>query len=317
MSNWKSSPAHLLLLAEFLTPRDPEDVCRTKKWQAVFGENLRQTIRLFGRERLVIRCSLEEHLNYAFGTPTLQGMSKARRLPVSDSRPEMIARLVFNDREGMKQAVARVFVLRCSEQGLTVVEHFLDEERRARTGAESQVVDALRKGKLEDACRLVAAFEARQVFPRDSEVGWEHYVPDTDLAMLEMIASSRPRVFSRLGGGQRDPLRIAASMTYLWGTNKADEWLPRGFRSGLPVNNESAVRMLVSHAVYRTDIARYRRAGVDVVRIYHVGDELVCSACRELATATYPIEHIPELPYEKCACQFGCRCFVKPTGGGR
>jgi hypothetical protein len=313
MSNWKNSPAHLLLLAEFLQPRDPEDVCRVKKWQTVFGENLRQTIRFFGQERLVIRCSLEEHLNYAFGTPALQALLKERRLPVAGSRSEMIGRLVFNDREGMKQAVAKVFVLRCSEQSRAIIEHFLDEERRARARIESQVAEALKKGKLEEACRMAAAFEASQVFPRDSEVDWEHYVPDQDLVVLRTIAGSRPKVFSRLGGKQQSQLRIAASMMYLWKVNKADEWLPGGFRSGLSVDNGSAVRMLVAHAVYRTDIARYQASHIDVVRIYHVRDELVCDACRALETATYPIDRVPELPYEKCTCQIGCRCFVKPA----
>jgi hypothetical protein len=70
-------------------------VCRARKWQAVFGDDLRQTIRLFGQERLIIRCSLEEHLNYAFGTPALQTMLKERRLLVPGTRSEMIGRLAF------------------------------------------------------------------------------------------------------------------------------------------------------------------------------------------------------------------------------
>jgi hypothetical protein len=67
----------------------------------------------------------------------------------------------------MKQAVARVFVLRCSEQCQAVVERFLDEQRRVRARIESQVAEVLKKGRLEEACRMVAAFEASQVFPRD------------------------------------------------------------------------------------------------------------------------------------------------------
>jgi hypothetical protein len=313
MSNWRNSPAHLLLLAEFVQPRDPDDVCRMKKWQAVFGDDLRQTIRLFGQERLIIRCSLEEHLNYAFGTPALQVMLKERHLPVSGNRSEMIGRLIFSDREGMKQAVAKVFVLRCSEQSRAIVERFLGEQRREHARTESQVAEVLKKGKLEEACRMVAAFEASQVFPRDSEVDWQQYVPDQDLVVLRTIADCRPKVLSKLGGKQQSQLRIAASLMYLWKVNKADEWLPGGFRSGLPVDNASAVRMLVSHAVYKTDLARYQASHIDVVRIYHVGDELVCDACRALETATYPIDRVPELPYEKCTCNVGCRCFIKPA----
>jgi hypothetical protein len=108
-------------------------------------------------------------------------------------------------------------------------------------------------------------------------------------------------------------LRIAASLMALWKVNKADEWLPGGFRSGLSVDNASAVRMLVAHAVYRTDIARYQESHIDVVRIYHVGDGLVCDPCRALEAAAYPIDRVPELPYENCTCQTGCRCFVRPA----
>jgi hypothetical protein len=315
--NWKDSPKHLLLLAEFVQPRDPEDVCRARKWQAVFGDDLRQAIRLFGQERLIIRCSLEEHLNYAFGTPALQTMLKERRLPVPGTRSEMIGRLVFNDREGMKQAVAKVFVLRCSEHSQAVVERFLDEQRRVHARIESQVAEVLKKGKLEEACRKVAAFEASQVFPRDSDADWEHYNPDQDLAVLRTIADCRPKVFARLGGKQLGQLRIAASLMHLWKVNKADEWLPGSFRSGLSVDNAAAVRMLAAHAVYRTDIARYQESHIGVVRIYHVGDGLVCDACRALEAATYPIDRVPELPYEQCTCHLGCRCFVRPISAPR
>jgi len=39
-------------------------------------------------------------------------------------------------------------------------------------------------------------------------------------------------------------------------------------------------------------------------------DDHVCPACREIASRIWPIDQVPELPYEKCTSKTGCRCGI-------
>jgi hypothetical protein len=128
MPNWKTSPKHLLLLAEFVQPRDPEDVCRAKKWQAVFGDDLRQTIRLFGQERLIIPLAAWRASELFVWDAALQSMLK-KRTCLCRADHGMIRRLVLmivKDEAGCAEFSS------CAVRRQAISNVSLDEERRAR-----------------------------------------------------------------------------------------------------------------------------------------------------------------------------------------
>jgi hypothetical protein len=72
------------------------------------------------------------------------------------------------------------------------------------------------------------------------------------------------------------------------------------------MDNDTAARMIEFHAHYQRDIARYRAWGVKTVEILATDDS--CAACKKLAKKKYKIDQVPELPYEKCTSEIGCRC---------
>jgi len=45
-------------------------------------------------------------------------------------------------------------------------------------------------------------------------------------------------------------------------------------------------------------------------KIRTCNDSHVCPACQEIASMTWPIDQVPELPYEKCTSETGCRCGI-------
>jgi hypothetical protein len=308
--DWKKSHAHLLLLSKFLSPRTAEDFSKSDAWEAALREAPQKTIKRFVKEGMIESASLAGLLDYRYKVSDLKKMLKQRGLPVSGRKADLIARLVQTDPKGIRKATQGLAVLQCSEQGRVIAEQYLAREKEKRAGVEHQVLNALQKRKFRKASQLVASFEAEQVFPRGLNIDWKNYDPTHDVAMLKTIFRSRPKILARLSGEQLDQLRVAAGMMHLWGKNKAREWLPPGFETRLIMDNDAAARMIVSHASHQINMAQYRKAGVKTVEIRTANDKLVCNACRKLANKKYKLNQVPELPYEECTSEMGCRCWT-------
>lgn len=309
-TDWRKSPAHLLLLGKFLEPRTAEDFSKSDKWNDVLKESPQQAIKRFIDDGMLTRADLSGHLTYKFKVNELKDMLKQRGLPVSGRKEDLIARLVQADTEGMKKAVAGLSVIHCTEQGRTIVGQYLNGEKEKRTKVEHEVMDAIRKRKFKEASRLVAAFESEQVFQRGIGIDWNNYSTSRDVAILRNIFDSTPKKLTSLKADFSEQLRIAAGMMHLWGTNRGKEWLSPGETTGLGIDSDSAIRMLLSYAMYRHEIADYKRIGVKTVKILTCNDSHVCDECRKLASKNHKLSEVPELPYEKCTCEFGCRCWI-------
>ena len=308
--DWKKSSAHLLLLSKFLSPRKVEDFAKSDDWEAALREAPQKTIKRFAEEGMIEPASLAGLLDYKYKVSDLKKMLKQRGLPVSGRKADLIARLVQADPKGMRKATHGLAVLLCSEQGRVIAEQHLAREEEKRARVEHQVLSALQERKFREASQLVSSFEAEQVFPRGLNIDWKNYDPTHDVAMLETMFRSKLKVLARLSGEQLDQLRVAAGMMHLWGNNKAREWLPPGFETRLTMDNDAVARMIVSHASHQINMAQYRKAGVKTVEIRTANDRLVCHACRELAKKEYKLNQVPELPYEECTSEMGCRCWT-------
>jgi hypothetical protein len=76
------------------------------------------------------------------------------------------------------------------------------------------------------------------------------------------------------------------------------------------MNSLSAARMIIADARHRYRVAIYKAAGVQTVEILPKTDMSTCDNCFEIADRTYGIEEVPDLPYELCTSDMGCRCVV-------
>jgi hypothetical protein len=106
-------------------------------------------------------------------------------------------------------------------------------------------------------------------------------------------------------------------MMHLWGTGRNKDWIPLGFETGLQLDNETAARMLLFYGWSQTALDEYRSSNVvEAVQVLAASDS--CPHCQALAAkkAKYRLDRAPELPYEKCTSEKGCRCvFVAVVKG--
>jgi hypothetical protein len=304
--DWEKSPAHLLFLSKFRKPRAMGDFSQSDTWRAVLKEAPKKAMRRFLDDDLLEQASLSGLLDYKYKVSELKPMLKQRGLPVSGRKAELIERLIQADSESMRKAVRGLSVLQCTEKGRAIAEEYLAQEKEKRIKVEEQTLQALRQCRFREASQAVAAFEAQQVFPRGIGIDWKHYNPAHDVAMLEVIFQASPKILSSLNDEQMKHLRLAAGMMHLWGTNRAESWLPNGFETGLIMDNDAAARMILFYASHQRSIAQYRAAGVRKVEILATDNS--CTACKKLAKKKYKIDEVPELPYEKCTSEMGCRC---------
>ena len=310
--DWHKSSPHLLFLSKFLHTHTIEDFAKADNWKVVLKESPQQAIKRFVDDGVLVHADLGDHLAYKFKVSELKDLLKQRSLPISGRKEDLITRFIESDLNGAKKFVVGIHVIHCSDQGRSIAEQYLNGEREKRLKVEQQVIETIRKRKFKDASLLVATFESVQIFPRGMGIDWKNYNPNRDVSILKNIFSGIPKQLASVDRENLGQLNVAAAMMHLWGTNHGKEWLSSETIDGLTFDNDVALRMIVSYAMYRYEMVDYKNSGVKSVKILSANDSYVCDSCRKLARKNYKLSEVPELPYEKCTCEMGCRCWMTP-----
>jgi hypothetical protein len=307
----QESNAHWFLLSGFVHPRDPFDFTKYRDWESVLGEPPRQAIERFSKEGLVEIADLVGTLSYKYGVSELKAMLRQRGLLVSGRKDEMIQRLVDADPEYMKENVAGLTCLVCTQHGMELADKYNAAEKEKRMRIEQQTIEYIRKRDFEKASLIVIAYEVEQVFPRGM-VDWEHHKPDREIGLLNTIFDNKPKILAKLGNDKLEDLRIGAAMMVLWGKNKARQWLPPNFETGTSMDADTTARMFEFYALNQATLRQWRESGLVVyVNIFNNCPDS-CDSCKKLLNKKYKLDEIPELPHEHCTNEMGCRCLVNP-----
>ncbi len=310
--NWQKSKAHWLLLSKFIHPHSRDEYTTSEAWKEVLGEQPAQALNRFAQQGLIANAEIFDLVSYKYKVPELKELLRQHSLAVSGLKGEMVQRLVQADKSGMTAATAGLTVLVSTAEGRKLAEQYLLDETQKRTRAEQTALQYITNRKFREAGLAVAAFEKEQVFSRGIGMDWQHYEPAHAAAMLASVFSIQPAIISKVNSEKMDYLRQGAAMMMLWGTNSAHKWLPPGFETGISLNVDTASRMLFFAAAYRKQIDDYRMSGVVAnVEIRSMPDS--CAACKQLDGKRYPLATMPELPYEHCTHQMGCRCMISPV----
>jgi hypothetical protein len=309
--NWRNSPAHLLFLSKFIDPRRPEDFVTRVEWIEVLQEDPYKTISKLIDENMLMEGDLGCRLSYKYRVVELKDLLRQRGLTVSGKKDELIKRLITTDKLGAENLVSDLLVLLCTDEGRKIAEDYLRKEKEKRIFAEQQTLKYLRDRKFREACLIMGHYEAEQVFYRGMNIDWKKYTPESDIKMLNDIYSSKPRALKEMDASKYETLWINASMHYLWGTNRLGNWIDSDFQTGIKYDVTTASRLIEFNAYFKRDKRELELNGKKIVYIYSfANDDLVCPACKKLSGKKFKISEVPELPYEQCTSEMGCRCNV-------
>jgi len=313
-TEWKKSPAHLLLLSKHLSPRVTSDFARGDNWQEVLGEPVAKAINRFKDDNVIDILATDELLDIKYKVTELKQILKSKQIQVSGTKRALIQRLLNADPEGAQKAVADMTVYICTMEGKSIADQYLAHEKEKRTLTEQHVLESLKNAKYKEAAIIVAQFEAEQVFPRGMGIDWEKYNTKHDEIFLNKLFTCKPKVLSALSNEQLYTGRLIGALRRLFSYSDNYLSLPDDFDNPTVYDKSSILHLLMSNAYFHTVIAEavelHRTLGNIVIEVLTVNDDLVCDECKTLTKHPFEINQVPELPYQKCTCKFGCRCSI-------
>jgi hypothetical protein len=287
--------AHLMLLGKFSRPHLGTGPWGDQ-WSAALGEDGNEALRRFVEAGFLVRCSVPEQLAFKCSSVQLKQMLRNRGLKLSGRKDEMAERLCKAAPAEMEKAVAGMDLLAYSESGQQLAGEFFarrDETHRV-------ALASLRERNPGLACRVVSEFQDALGFP---EIPMFQTKPD--LADVTSVFSLRPRILAGVNEEALEHLRVAAGMAFL---GLGDNWLPENLETGIRLAGPAAVSMIISRVQSGKNLESWRSSGlVRTVKIICSADG-PCEACSGLRSRVWPIEELPEIPYENCSSPEGCRC---------
>ncbi|MHB1953172.1 MAG: SAP domain-containing protein [Sulfobacillus sp.] len=306
-TNWASSQPHLALLEKFLSAREVKDWF-LELWEPAFGTNTQRVI-----DGLVAHGALELAPTIA----DLKVMLSSRGLKVSGKKAELIQRLLEADPKGMEVSYAHRMILRCTPAASQVVGRWKSECESAYETATDNVIAALRNRDFKEAIRTADVYRKNKfVLPRTPEAA-AMMIKSAPRSLKERandlaaVFTMRPKILRELQPEQWEGLYLNYAVGELLGRTAPEKCMP-GFTGVGVMNSATATRMLSFYVKHQggghSDLAQMRESGIKKVKIIGIGG---CEACAALNNKTFLLDELPELPYEKCTCDLGCRCVTR------
>jgi hypothetical protein len=132
---------------------------------------------------------------------------------------------------------------------------------------------------------------------------------------VKFVFSCKPLILENVSDETLEHLRFAAGVSSLLGVTRFRDYLPAGMKTGLAMDNDSAVRMILFRAANESDRARARLSNAPRVRLVAAnwGADFwgVCDYCKGLHGEEWALDAVPEIPLKHCTSKFGCRCIVE------
>ena len=317
---WKKSNAHLELLSKFIKVESPERYTQGDwgtEWKKVLKESPAKAIERFIKENYIVRPDLSTSLDYKFKVTELKNLCKAKGLPISGNKLDLIERLINVDEKGMIKETSNLVIFTCSLSGKSLIDGYFDAKKREKDNAEALILSALKKRDFKLASKLKINYEENQVFVKEENANWKKEKEKKYLSILSYMFLETPKILGDIPKDKLEPLRIIAGRDYLWGEPNPN-LLEKIDRVSGKFDNQTCVKMLISYAENKEDLSEFIELTHHNVRIgwgvYYVeitsGDEdFHCVACRKLAKKIYPLPgKIPELPHPECTHESGCLC---------
>lgn len=179
----------------------------------------------------------------------------------------------------------------------------MNYEREAQLAAA-----ALRRGDLAEAVRI-----SNGIFP--DATGMVLSARDEEIAALLV---TRPRILAMVSDENLRALQFAAAMCALGFGPSGMRFLPPDFKSGVAMDGDAAVRMVVFCFRHHQEIENAKRFGFNQVKIIGVTPASTlpsarwqaCASCAGFHNTRWPIDDCPELPLAACTQKLGCRCVT-------
>ena len=301
--DWRKSPAHIDLLGKFVKPRDIAQVMNWQYLKDTIKESPKEATERFIHNGALVTCEIDEILDCAFTASELKKMAREQGLKQTGTKAELIERLVDSDHSKMEKLTSKFRIMKCSPQALALVEEFEQRKQQALDVAKQKSFEALLKGDARGAYKAFLAYQREYIDPGLESQTYE-------IEKLNFILSSSPKVLGKISQTDLANLRAATCMPTLWYGEPPENWLPDNFTTHVK-SNTVAINYLKCNAEIREDLARYGDYAKKVKLVFDENDIDSCEWCLKLNGRIFDLKEFPELPFENCTSETGCKCRVE------
>jgi hypothetical protein len=128
---------------------------------------------------------------------------------------------------------------------------------------------------------------------------------------MNAVFSCHPKVLGSISPEDLLNLQVAACMALLWQVEQVEDWLPASFTISLK-NKRTAVNYLLTNARIIRTLNSIKEVSKQVKVTFNPGDLDSCEQCLMLNEKVFNIKEFPELPFEGCTSDTGCKCHILP-----
>ena len=301
--NFRIPPQQLRLLEAFSKPTDIPQLLR---WWTSNIDNPSAVVEKWISDGILVTADAEAVLSKIFQIHQLKELLQNRNLPLSGNKPELIKRLLDNDKLGMEEILSDHKLFLRSPESQKIIDECKQQIKSAFEFAKQKCFELLKEGKAKDACKVFVAYQ-RYVNDPKYQIS-----PDT-VREIQCALESTPQILSNFSPEIAKMLQVMAGMKKLWGehTSILNDWLPENLGSVVLTDDmQAAMNYIRVSADIKLKLDDYKEFAKQVKISFHPGDIESCNLCLALDGQIFNINEVPVLPMLGCKSKLGCQCNI-------
>jgi hypothetical protein len=93
-------------------------------------------------------------------------------------------------------------------------------------------------------------------------IDWNRYNPESDVIVLKTIFGQTPKLLLNIQPNLLDAFRLGAGMLHLWGESSARKWFGEMPATGIHLDADTCIRMLVFFGIHQRSMSDFELAGI-------------------------------------------------------
>ncbi|MFZ2316100.1 MAG: SAP domain-containing protein [Gammaproteobacteria bacterium] len=309
--DWNNE-VYLNLLSRFLKPKDIVNSV-PDHWESLLGESPQVSLNRCIENGLIVSAPLNAKVEYSNTAASLKKMLKERSLQVSGNKHELVDRLMAADEEGMLKLYGSKMIFQCSAEARVKVSNYINNQKSKLDGVIAILLTALSSRDFEKASLTIQDYESKKLdfsLPNPFALKVPPRMTSADIQELKMIFTLRPKILGELSEIEWEILHVVTSISHLLHGEMSPKWVPSNFQWKSKFDILTTVRMMRFHIIYINQIKKMEACGIEQGRILGCGAS--CEECLKIENRIDLLHDLPELPYESCTNEMGCRCTIIP-----
>jgi hypothetical protein len=296
-------------LSRFIKPCALSNLDKLTTVKIILQDQPSRFIRTAINDGTIKKASLKGYLSSSYTVTKLKEIGKKYGIKISGNKDEIVDQIIKSNIDELNKDYKKSDVYELSIFGKEKLKYYDDRKEKYKNLYLEYITESIKNDLLQEAANAYVFFRNNALSDFGLNVEWNAQAARDLTKKLKEIKNIPHKNLKFIPQEQfTRNVPVAMIQELLGGTNINYSFSEEN--DNFKFDDLTVCRLISSNQYFHNELKELKSINMKKVEVQTVNDQSVCEYCRSMSNKIFDIDTIPEIPFEKCTCDFGCRCTI-------